>query len=134
MITALGRLLLGALFVVSGVRKILAWPGPLASMQSVGLPAMEIAGYPLVQILLVATIVIEIVGGLMLVTGLGAKPAAVVLALFTLAAGVLFHNFWTLTDAMQYSNQLNHFLKNVAIIGGLLVVAAQPRPIVRTSV
>lgn len=132
MITALGRLLLGALFVVSGAGKIMGWEGTLGLMQGKGIPAIDIAGYPLVQIVLAATIALEIVGGLMLITGLGAKPAAVALAAFTLAAGVLFHNFWAV-DAAQYMNQFNHFMKNLAIIGGLLVVAGQPRPIVRTS-
>lgn len=120
----LGRLLLGALFVISGVRKVLAWPGPLAYMQGAGFPNMDIGGYPLVQILLVATIALEIIGGLMVAFGFGERAAAIVLALFTLAAAGIFHNFWTVGDAMQYSNQLNHFLKNVAIAGGLLVVAA----------
>lgn len=132
MITALGRLLLGALFVVSGAGKIMGWEGTLGLMQGKGIPAIDIAGYPLVQIVLAATIALEIVGGLMLITGLGAKPAAVALAAFTLAAGVLFHNFWAV-DAAQYMNQFNHFMKNLAIIGGLLVVAGQPRPIMRTS-
>jgi putative oxidoreductase len=121
----LGRLLIGVLFVVSGARKILSWPGAIGYMQGAGFPTMEIAGYPLVQILLVATIALEILGGLMVAFGIGEKPAAVILALFTLAAAAMFHSFWTITDAAQYSNQLNHFLKNVAIAGGLLVVAAR---------
>jgi putative oxidoreductase len=41
-------------------------------------------------------------------------------------AGAIFHSFWTVSDAMQYANELNHFLKNVAIVGGLLIVATQP--------
>jgi putative oxidoreductase len=134
MLLALGRLLLGALFLISGVRKVLAWPGPLDYMQSKGFPAMDIAGYPLVQIVLVAVIALEIIGALMLITGLGARPAAFALAVFTIAAAAIFHDFWTMTDAAQYTNQLNHFLKNVAIAGGLLAVAGQPKPDERTSV
>ena len=56
----------------------------------------------------------------MLITGLGAKVAAVALAAFTIAAGVIFHDFWA-ADATQYMNQFNHFMKNLAVVGGLLV-------------
>jgi putative oxidoreductase len=62
----------------------------------------------------------------MLITGIGSRFAALALAAFTIVAGVLFHDFWTVADAAQYGNQLNHFLKNVAIVGGLLIVATQP--------
>ena len=61
----------------------------------------------------------------MLITGLGAKVAAVALAAFTIAAGVIFHDFWAV-DAAQYMNQFNHFMKNLAVAGGLLVLASQP--------
>jgi putative oxidoreductase len=129
---ALGRLLIGALFIVSGIRKYLAFGGSLAYMQGKGFPVNEIAGYPVVQLLLIGTIALEVVGGLMLITGIGARFAAIVLALFTLAAGVIFHNFWTIDDPAQFGNQLNHFLKNIAIVGGLLFVAGHARPTVRT--
>lgn len=122
-VVGLGRLLIGALFIISGARKVMGWQGTLGAIQSIGLPSMDVAGYPLVDIVLAAVIALEIGGGLMLVTGIGARPAALALAAFTLAAGVLFHNFWTIADAAQYTNQFNHFMKNVAIIGGLLVVA-----------
>jgi putative oxidoreductase len=133
MIVAIGRLLLGALFVVSGVNKIIGWQDALGHMQAHGFPTTDIAGYPLVQVLLVGTIALEVIGGLMVITGLGAKPAAVALAAFTLVSGVIFHNFWAVTEPGQFTNQFNHFLKNVAIIGGLLVVAGQPRGVVRTT-
>jgi putative oxidoreductase len=128
---AFGRLLVGALFVISGARKFMDLPGTLGFMQSKGFPTTEYAGYPAVELLLWATIALEIVGGLMLITGLGAKLAAFVLALFTLASGVIFHNFWAV-DAAQYAGQLNHFIKNIAIVGGLLYIAGQSRAVVRT--
>jgi putative oxidoreductase len=123
----IGRFLLAFIFLFSGARKVMGYQGTLSYMQSKGVfPAMDIFGYPLVEILLMATIAVEIVGGLMLVTGIGARFAALALAAFTVAAGVLFHDFWTIADAAQYGNQLNHFLKNLAIVGGLLIVASQP--------
>lgn len=124
---AVGRFLLAFIFLFSGARKIMAYQATLGYMQSKGtFPAMDIAGYPLVEVLLIATIAVEILGGLMLVTGIGSRFAALALAAFTIVTAVLFHDFWTLTDAMEYGNQLNHFLKNVAIVGGLLIVATQP--------
>ena len=122
----LGRLLLGALFVIAGAGKIMGWEGTLGYIQSRGFPVTEVYGYPASQIILAAVIALEIVGGLMLITGLGAKVAAVALAAFTLVAGVIFHDFWTVADGAEYMNQFNHFMKNVAIVGGLLVLASQP--------
>lgn len=122
----LGRLLLGGLFVIAGAGKIMRWEGTLGHIQDRGFPVTDIYGYPASQLILGAVIALEIVGGLMLITGFGAKVAAVALAVFTLVAGALFHNFWTVGDAAEYMNQFNHFMKNAAIIGGLLVVAALP--------
>lgn len=121
----LGRLLLGALFVVAGANKIMGWEGALGYIQGRGFPVTDFYGYPASQIILAAVIALEIVGGLMLITGLGAKVAAVALAAFTIAAGVIFHDFWAV-DAAQYMNQFNHFMKNLAVAGGLLVLASQP--------
>lgn len=124
---AIGRFLLAFIFLFSGARKIMGYQATLGYMQSKSaFPAMDIAGYPLVEVLLMATIALEILGGLMLITGIGSRLAAVALAVFTVVAAVIFHNFWTVTDAMQYVNELNHFLKNLAIAGGLLIVATQP--------
>jgi putative oxidoreductase len=123
----IGRFLLAFIFLFSGARKVMGYQGTLAYMQGKGVfPATDVFGYPLAEVLLMATIAVEILGGLMLVTGLGARFAALALAAFTVAAGVLFHDFWTIADAAQYGNQLNHFLKNLAIVGGLLIVASQP--------
>ncbi len=124
---AVGRFLLAFIFLFSGARKIMGYQATLGYMQSKGVfPAMDIAGYPLVEVLLMATIALEIIGGLMLITGIGSRLAALALAAFTIAAGIIFHDFWTVADATQYGNQLNHFLKNLAIAGGLLIIASQP--------
>lgn len=123
---AIGRFLLAFIFLFSGVRKVMGYQATLGYMQSKGVfPAMDVAGYPLIEVLLMATIAVEIAGGLMLITGIGSRFAALALAAFTIVAGVLFHDFWTIADAAQYGNQLNHFLKNLAIAGGLLIVASQ---------
>jgi putative oxidoreductase len=83
-------------------------------------------GFPYADIVLILTIVLEIGGGLLLIVGVQARAAAFALAAFTIVAGVLFHDFWTRFGGGDFINQLNHFLKNLAIVGGLLHVAATP--------
>ena len=115
------RLLLASLFIVAGVRKAMTFQGVAQLMATKGFPSPEV--------LLVLTILLEVGGGLLLILNWQARIAAVALALFTIAAGVIFHDFWVHIggDAGALNNQLNHFLKNVAIVGGLLHVAAYPR-------
>lgn len=114
----LGRVLLASIFLISGVRKAMAFAATVEFMQGAGLPYADM--------LLVATIALELAGGVMLIANVLAAPAALALAAFSVVAGLIFHNPWTAEPA-AYMNQLNHFLKNVAIAGGLLVTAATSR-------
>lgn len=109
----IGRALAGVLFVVSGIGKVLGFAGVAAWMNSAGIPA---AG-----LLLALTILLEIGGGLALVTGFQARIAALALAVFLVPVTLVFHGFWS-ADAAAFQNQLNHFLKNVAILGAMLAV------------
>ena len=108
-----GRALVGVLFVVSGIGKVLGFAGVAAWMNGAGIPA---AG-----LLLVLTILLEIGGGLALASGFQARIAALALALFLVPVTLIFHGFWH-ADAAEFQNQLNHFLKNVAILGAMLVI------------
>lgn len=101
-----GRILLGLIFLLAGVNKIFDYTGTQEYMEMFGVPG----------ILLPAVILIEILGGLSLALGIKARWAAIALAGFTLIAGALFH------ADFGNQNELNHFLKNLAIIGGLLMV------------
>jgi len=109
----IGRALAGVLFLVSGIGKVIGFAGVAAWMNSAGLPA---AG-----VLLVLTILLEIGGGLALITGFQARIAALALALFLVPVTLVFHGFW-LADAASVQNQLNHFLNNLSILGGMLVI------------
>ncbi|WP_296947841.1 DoxX family protein [uncultured Massilia sp.] len=109
----IGRALAGLLFLVSGINKLLAFGYVAGWMNSMGIPA---AG-----LLLVLTILLEVGGGAALVTGIGARYATAALALFLVPVTLIFHGFWH-ADAAEFQNQLNHFLKNVAILGGMLVL------------
>jgi len=108
-----GRAFLGALFLISGIYKIIGFSGVAGWMTS--------AGVPLASLLLAITITIEIGGGLMLVTGVQVRRAAIVVALFIVPVTLVFHAFWN-ADAANYQSQLTNFLKNLAILGGMLLV------------
>jgi putative oxidoreductase len=103
------RVLLAAIFLVSAFGKLAA-PGPTQGyIASVGLP-LPMLSYAL-------AILVELGGGLLLLVGYRTRAAAIVLALFSLVSAFVFHH------AFGDQNQLFHFLKNLAIAGGLLQVA-----------
>lgn len=110
-----GRALMAAIFIVSGFGKIAGFAGTSGYMASKGLP--------FVPVLLALTIIIELGGGLMLLLGLKARWAATVLFVFLIPVTLVFHAFWT-ADAASLQVQQIMFMKNLAIMGGLLYVAA----------
>ena len=104
----LGRILIGAPFILSGLGKLMAHDTTVAFISSVGLPLPQLAW--------IIAIVVEMGGGTLLVTGYRARPVAFVVALFALATAISFHrNF-------ADQNQMIHFLKNIMIVGGLLQI------------
>jgi putative oxidoreductase len=109
------RILLALLFLVSGVRALIAVAGMAGYFARLGVPMPEVAAW--------AVIVVEIAGAVLLIVGWQTRLAAWGLAAFVVVATLLAHRFWAV-DPGQYANQLNHFLKNLAVIGGLLLVAA----------
>jgi putative oxidoreductase len=114
-IALLGRILLAAMFIYAGYGKIGGFAGTAGYIASQGLP--------LPQVLAAGTIVLEIVAGVLLVVGWKARWAALALALFTVLASVIFHAFWSV-PAEQFRTQQLFFLKNMAVVGGLLMVVA----------
>lgn len=111
----LGRILLSAIFIIAGLMKIFGWSGTAAYMASKGMP--------LIPLFLALTILVETGGGLALLVGFRARLAALALFLFLIPTTLIFHNFWALEGAARGAQQTN-FLKNLAIMGGLLMVAA----------
>jgi putative oxidoreductase len=109
----LGRALLAAIFIVAGIRKALSFAATVAYMAK--------NGVPLTEVLAVAAIVLEIAGGLMLLLGWRTREIAITLAIFVAVITPIFHAFWTF-EAPAFPNQLNHFLKNLCVIGGMLYV------------
>jgi putative oxidoreductase len=111
----LGRIFLALIFVVSGVGKITGYAGTASYMASRGLP--------MVEVLLPLTIAVELGGGLMLALGWKTRWAAAALFLFLVPTTLIFHQFWGI-DPKLVQMQKIHFLKNVAIMGGMLMVIA----------
>ena len=115
-VAPVGRLLLSLIFVLSGFGKFAQFSTMVGFAQSKGMPAPQAA--------IAIAAVIELVGGLVLLVGFKARWAALVLTIFLIPTTLIFHNFWSVADPMQHQDQFAHFLKNVAIIGGLLTVVA----------
>jgi putative oxidoreductase len=110
-----GRLLLALLFLPAGLSKISGFAGTVGYIASKGMPIPTAAA--------VVAIIVEVVAPLALIAGFGTRWAALVLAGFTLVATFVFHNFWAL-PADQVMMQQLMFFKNIAVIGGLLTLAA----------
>ena len=106
---------IGQMFLLAGITKIGAFAGTSGYIASKGLPMPDIVA--------TLTIILEVAAGLALILGWCTKWAALALAIFTLFASFIFHNYWTLPAAEQMMQKLM-FMKNIAIVGGLLTVAA----------
>jgi len=98
------------------IGKLTGFAGTVGYIGSVGLPAPALGA--------TAALVVEIVGSLALLVGFGTRVAALVLAFFTLAASFIFHAYWSVPADQAFVTQLL-FFKNIAVVGGLLVLAAQ---------
>ena len=111
----LGRALLALLFILSGWEKLTGLSGLVGFIASKNLP--------MPQVLAVITVAIELGGGTLLLIGLKARWVAWVFVVFLLVITPIFHDFWN-AAAAQMENQKINFLKNLAILGGMLMVVA----------
>ena len=110
-----GRVMMAALFIPSGFSKLAGFQGTVGYIASKGLPLPQLGA--------VAAIVVELLVVAALLLGWRTRWAALILVLFTLAAAVLFHDYWAAPPEQKMMQAIN-FWKNVAIAGGLLFVAA----------
>jgi putative oxidoreductase len=109
------RVLLALMFLLAGISKFAGLEGTAGYIASKGLPAP--------QVLAIATAALEVVAAVLLIVGWQARWAALALAVFTLVASVLFHNYWAMPAEQQMMQQLM-FMKNIAVTGGLLAIFA----------
>jgi putative oxidoreductase len=104
----IGRVLLAAIFLESGINKIGGYAGVQGYMEGAGVPGA----------LLPAVIVLEVVGAIAIIVGYKTRIIALLIALFSIAAAFLFHGA---ADPVQHIM----FMKNLAIAGGFLILAAR---------
>ena len=107
----IGRVLLSAIFILSGVAKLLDFQGTAAYMASKGMT--------MVPLFLYAAALIQIVGGLSLLLGFKTRFGAALLLLFLVPTTAIFHDFWNYVDPMERQLEMIMFMKNLAIAGGL---------------
>ncbi|MDP3620812.1 MAG: DoxX family protein [Polynucleobacter sp.] len=110
----IGRILIAALFLPAGIAKLTAFDGSVNYFASIGIAMPAIA--------VVATIIVEVLGSLLLIIGYKTRIVAIGLAIFTLIASVTGHAYWLAPAEQAYVAQLL-FYKNIAIIGGLIILA-----------
>ena len=111
---AVGRFLLSVIFILSGFGKLTQFAATATMMSSKGIPLAKLA--------LVISILVEVGGGLALLAGFKVRYVAPIMALWLVPVTLVFHNFWAYQGQEATGQQIN-FLKNLAVMGGLLVAA-----------
>ena len=114
-IPLVGRIMLTALFLLSGFIKLTHWSGMAAYIALQKLPAP--------YLLLAGAAFIEVAGGLCIVIGYRTRIAAIVQFLYLIPVTLVFHRYWAAPAAQQAAFMI-HFWKNIGIMGGLLLLAA----------
>ncbi len=109
------RILLALLFLIAGFGKIGGFAGTAGYIASKGLPLPEVGA--------AIAVLVEFGGALALIAGFQTRIVALVMAVFTIATGVIFHNYWAMPAEQVMVNQIM-FMKNLSIAGGLLMLSA----------
>ena len=112
-----GRLLLGLYFIAPGLQKIVSFDAMSQYMAH--------HNVPLVTPLLLLTIVIQLTAGLAIIIGFKGRVAAILLAGLTLVISLFMHNFWNLPEGGNVAHETQNFVKKMAIMAGLLILAAR---------
>ena len=114
-----GRTLLGLYFLGPGIAKVFNYSNYVAVMQQNDVPLTLLA--------LPAVILIQVIGGVMLVLNQNVKVFAWALFLTTIVINIYIHDFWTLEDGIVKAHEAQNFIKNLAICAGLLVLASREK-------
>jgi putative oxidoreductase len=113
LVTLAGRILFSAIFIMSGFLHF--------SQAEIGYAAQ--AGVPMARLLVPASGLLALAGGLSILLGYRAKIGGWLLVLFLVPVTLMMHNFWAVKDPMMAQVQMAMFLKNVTIIGGALLIS-----------
>ena len=108
-----GRILIGILFLVAGIMKAMNIAGTTGYVTKLGFPAPELMAY--------LSTIIELAAGVLLIIGWQTRRVAWLLVVYVVIATGMAHRFWEYEPA-QRVNQINHFLKNLALIGAMLYI------------
>jgi uncharacterized membrane protein YphA (DoxX/SURF4 family) len=127
-----GRVLFAVIFIASGASKFFDLAGTAdmiagkvvipASLTEYSAQLEALTGMEMKQMLAIAVAAVELVCGLLIALNIGASFFALVLVLFVIAATFYFHDFWNQTGP-EARNNMAHALKNLSLIGGLLMIA-----------
>ena len=110
----LARILLMALFVISGFGKLIDFTGTVHYMEYVHAPMPSVAA--------AIAVAMEFLVGIALLVGLLVRPLALVLMVFVAGTALIGHHFWAMEGADR-ALAMTQFLKNMSIMGGLLLLA-----------
>ncbi|MEX5364442.1 DoxX family protein [Pseudomonas guariconensis] len=113
-IILLARVLLMILFILSGWSKLTGFEGTVNYMSSLGAPAPMLAA--------AIAVIMEFAVGILLILGFYTRPLAFLFALFVLGTALIGHPYWNMVDPERSAN-MTQFLKNMSIVGGLLLLA-----------
>jgi putative oxidoreductase len=131
----LGRVFLSALFIISAINKVIDWQATERGLVSLLCDWHAFVSHssflqnffsgilPWVPAILVATTVLELVGGLLIFTNIKPRFGSFLLIIFFIPATILLHQFWFL-EGIKKELQMIMFTKNIAILGGLLYILA----------
>ena len=115
----IGRSLLGLYFLGPGIAKVFNYSNYVAVMQENEVP-LTLVALPIV-------ILVQVIGGLMLILNQNVKFCALLLFATTIVINFYIHDFWTLADSLSKSHETQNFVKNLAICAGLLVLASREK-------
>ena len=115
----IGRSLLGLYFLGPGIAKVFNYSNYVAVMQENEVP-LTLVALPIV-------ILVQVIGGLMLILNQNVKFCALLLFATTIVINFYIHDFWTLADGLSKSHETQNFIKNLAICAGLLVLASREK-------
>ena len=107
------RLLLATLFLIFGWRKLRDYSGTVSQMVQLGVPTPVLAT--------VVAIVMELPVAFAIAVGAFTRPAAVLMAFYSLGTALIGHRYWTVKDA-GYVDSLDGFYKDLSIMGGFLLL------------
>ena len=116
LLATMGRVLLGLYFIIPGITKITGYDATSQYMADHGII--------LIPFFLILTIIIQVGGGLIMVAGYQTKITAFILGGLTLVISLVMHDFWTMpAGELQTGHETQNFVKNMAIMAGLLAMA-----------